>query len=288
MRRAIPVAASVAALALALALALAVAPAAATACDGDAGAAPLPRPAPGEPVYLRTDGEVRALVHALKRATFSDRQVECLGDFLACGPMITSGQAGRIARAFTFSGPRLEAAKLMLPSVIDRGCLCALILALDYESDRDELRRFAGIAEDRTAPPAARSKGRGGRTVKPFRTLAAAAVAALAVGCTTSYSLYVSVAYDVEVAAPAGATVVTVRDEAGRVLVPGADGRFHGTYGGCAREERLLGVRVAGDRRPPYPESFTAVVRLGDGRSVEATEDAPPRGGPVTIEVDAP
>lgn len=133
---------------LALREAPAVSPAAAPAA---APAAPVVVPAPPRPVAPpaapaptarpMSPAELSRLMTRLEDAAFTSDRAGALEDALH-DRTVTGGQAARVLGAFSFSSERVDAARVLLGSLADLADAGALVEAMQFSGEKDEVREM--------------------------------------------------------------------------------------------------------------------------------------------------
>jgi hypothetical protein len=105
---------------------------------------PRPRPQP-QPRRQNPQFNFSQIVTTLENQSFDDDRLRTLKDIINGGAMFNCDQAVQIVELFTFASDQVEAAALLYNSIPQKHCFFQVINSLDYDSDRNKLRRRLGL-----------------------------------------------------------------------------------------------------------------------------------------------
>jgi hypothetical protein len=107
-----------------------------------------PPPTPPEPEKGFPNEDFEALLTSLHAARFGSERTNLLETSLELRD-VTVAQAARLLATFPFSGERVEAARFIVPRLSDPERAFKLIDAMQFQSDKDELKEIIKQARSR-------------------------------------------------------------------------------------------------------------------------------------------
>jgi hypothetical protein len=89
---------------------------------------------------------VRQLTDRVRGEQYASKQLEVLGQGLQTVRQLTCNDAKAVVQLFKYVQDQKEAINLMVPKIVDRQNMSSVISVLQYESDREELKRKYNVA----------------------------------------------------------------------------------------------------------------------------------------------